>query len=74
MKVSTKSQTVRTDVHNRRPFGRTHEEFALEPEIGEDSLEAALLANDGIQNSMAMAHRGEDLVRRVDGRRDVTTE
>ena len=84
MKVSTQSRLVRADARGRLSLGRPHAEFLLseqpdgalvvEPTALVSSLEAALLANDDIQHSMAMAHQGEGLVRRLHGRRDVTTE
>ena len=80
MTTMTQPRPVRTDARGRLSLGEPHAEFmlweqpdgalVLEPTVRVSALEAALLANDSIQQSITSAHRGEGLVRRVSGRRD----
>jgi hypothetical protein len=48
--------------------------LVLEPAVTISRTEAALLANDTIQERVERAHRGVGLVRRTGGRRDRSTE
>ena len=46
--------------------------LVLEPAVTISRTEAAVLADDALQDRVARAHRGVGLVRRAGGRRDMT--
>ena len=79
MATLTQPRPVRTDNRGRLSLGEPDATFllweqpdgalVLEPAITVSTMEAALLANDAIQERITQAHRGENLVRRTGGRR-----
>ena len=82
MSTITQPRPVRTDARGRLSLGTPEAEFllwehpdgaiVLEPAMTISRVEAALLADDRLQERISKAHLGTGLVRRTGGRRSST--
>ena len=83
MPTKTRPHPVRTDARGRLSLGIPDAEFllweqsdgaiVLEPAVTISRTEAALLADDNLQERITRAHQGIGLVRRTSGRRTAET-
>jgi len=83
MSVLATPRPVRTDTRGRLSLGEPGAEYllweqadgaiVLKPAITISTTDAALLADDRLQERIARAHRAAGLVRRSGGRRDTGT-
>ncbi|MDR0783023.1 MAG: hypothetical protein LBE83_04600 [Propionibacteriaceae bacterium] len=79
MSTLAEPRPVRTDARGRLSLGEPDAEFllwqhpdgaiVLEPAVTISKVEAALLANEDLQQRVTRAHQGIGLVRRSSGRR-----